>query len=349
VGGPEVRWSGPPSRRSRWFALLMRLTMRPLLSLGVLVWIPILRFGPPGVEMWAAWERLRGLIDRLSGLWTPAPPGTSVEPVELGDCAGEYIRAAGPTSEGAAILYLHGGGYVTGGLHTYRRFVSRLSAATDATVLNVGYRLLPRSPIAHAVADGVSGYRRLLADGHRPREIVVGGDSAGGGLTFLVAVALREAGLPPPAGLFALSPWTDLDSEPKLTLAQARTDPVIPIRQAAWIVERLISRGDPLDAALSPVNLELHDLPPTVIHVGTTEVLALDSVRIAERLAEAGVSVTITHWRGQVHVFPVFGIDVLPEAAACLAELDAFITRVTGRGQSSDLRTSTPATNSRIA
>jgi acetyl esterase/lipase len=325
VDNPRIEWSHRASWRSRLLALWLRLTMRPVLAAAVAVWALAVKYGPSGIELWRLWEWLHDVEDWCAGL-VPPLRGSTVHRIRLGGCRAEYIRAAGvPVSGGPAILYFHGGGFVAGGLGVYRRFASALSAVTGTTVLNVGYRLLPRHPITSAIEDGVAGYQRLLDDGYRPEEIVFAGDSAGGGLTFLVAYAVVHSGLPSPAGLIGESPWANLDPTDKLELASARTDPVIPIRTTVFIVEKLIERGQILDAALSPVNLDLTGLPPSLIHVGTTEVLTPDSEQLAARLAQCGVPVTLKHWTGQVHVFQVLGLGLIPEASEALREMAAFV------------------------
>ena len=310
----------------------MRWTMRPILVIAIAVWGFAMRRGPAGIEMWRLWSWLSAAGDWLYGL-APLHRGTTVRRIRLPECAAEYVRAPGLPSiprDATAVLYTHGGGYVAGGLGAYRRFTSVLSSITGATVLNVGYRLLPRFPITHAIEDGVSAYRRLLADGYAPERIVLAGDSAGGGLSFLVAHAVAAAGLPRPAAVIGLSPWADLDVAAKLAHASSATDPVIPIHTAGFVVEQLVQRGAALDLDLSPVNLDLGNLPPALIHVGTTEVLALDAVALADRLAACDVPVTLKHWVGQVHVFQILALDVLPEARQALAEIAAFIAERTG-------------------
>ena len=325
---PDVQWTFSASRRSQLLAIVLRLVLRPLISLFAAVSAIGIRFGPGGIEMWRLWARVHELND-LAGAVARPPRGTVITRLRLSRCRAEYIRATGVSSGETAILYLHGGGFVAGGLGTYRRFGTKLSAATGATVLNVGYRMLPRSPLARAVEDGIDGYRRLLADGYAPEDIVVAGDSAGGGLAFLITNALVASELPGPAGVVGLSPWADLDSTRKLEHPAAITDPVIPIRSAAWVVETLIQRGDTLDPLLSPVNLDMRGMPPALIHVGGTEVLALDAIDLADALAAAGVPVTLKHWSGQVHVFQVIGLDLIPEARESLQEIGQFVRQVT--------------------
>lgn len=322
----QVMRSGPPSFVSRVFAIWIRLTLKQLIRLGAAVGALTLRFGPEGVETWRAWTTVLRLTDWVGNIG-PAPRGTHVERVDLGTCRAEWVRArdVATATGGRAILYFHGGGYVACGLATHRRLAAKLSRAADATVLNVDYRMLPRNTLQHAIDDGLAGYGYLLEQGYAPERIVLGGDSAGGGLSFLVAVAIRNRGLPMPAAILGLSPWTDLDPEPKRAHRNAKSDPLIPTPTIAFIVERLISKGQPLDPDLSPVNLDLTGLPPTLVHVGTTEVLELDAVAIADALAAAGVPATLKHWDGQIHDFQLVGIDLLPEARQAIRELGTFV------------------------
>jgi acetyl esterase/lipase len=325
---PEVLRSGAPSLISRIFAIVLRFTLRPWIAFSAALSAFVIRHGPSGIEMWRIWSPVTAISDWI-GVISPAPRGTTIERVRLPSCGAELIRARGVERGGPVVLYFHGGGYVACGLRSHRRMVARLSAAGGATVLNVAYRLLPRAELKHAVEDGVAGYQRLLKDGIEPERILFAGDSAGGGLSFLVAVATREHGLPMPAGIVGISPWGELDCESKLDHPNARTDPLIPIKAAGFVVDQLIRRGGDLDPQLSPIHLDLAGLPPVLIHVGTTEVLELDAVNLAERLAAAGVPVTLKHWQGQVHDFQLLGTDLLPEARQAIREIGEFVKQVT--------------------
>jgi acetyl esterase/lipase len=233
---------------------------------------------------------------------------------------------------GPYVLYLHGG-YIALGLSSHRRLVTRISQEAGATVFNVAYRLLPRSAITLAIEDGIAAYRMLLDDGIAPSQIVFAGDSAGGELAFLVAVATKSQGLPMPGGIVGISPWANLDPSDKLDHRNARRDAVIPVKMIALIVDRLVSKGDRLDRLLSPVNLDLAGLPPTLIHAGSTEVLEIDALNLSERLAEAGVPVHLKLWQGQVHDFQLVGLDVLPEARAAIREIGEFVADTTAAGR----------------
>jgi acetyl esterase/lipase len=324
----EISRSGQPSLISRVLEVWLRITLRPAIAIWAMVSALVVKYGPDGVEHWPIWTRLLRASDW--GGFVRLPRGTEVEAIRLPACDAERVRAANVPLGAPVVLYLHGGGYVGCGLASHRRLVARISKDAGASVFNVGYRLLPRSAITDAIDDGVEAYRRLLEDGIAPERIVFAGDSAGGGLSFLVAVATKSRGLPMPAGIVGISPWTNLDATDKVEHRNARRDAVIPVKTIGFIVEQLIQKGNPLEDSLSPVNLDLAGLPPTLIHAGTAEVLEVDALEMASRLNAAGVPVQLKLWEGQVHDFQLIGLDILPEAGQAIGEIGEFVQQVTG-------------------
>src|SRR5512143_2095927 len=109
------------------------------------------------------------------------------------------------------ILYLHGGGYVMGSINTHRAMIARIARASQARALALDYRLAPEHPFPAAVDDATAAYRWLLAQNIKPSNIVVAGDSAGGGLTLATLLAIRDAKLPLPAAGVCISPWVDME------------------------------------------------------------------------------------------------------------------------------------------
>lgn len=323
----EVDWSAEASTASRALNLAVRTSVKPSLTLALTAGETALRIGPRGIEQWRVWAKLLALTD-AAGRLLPPPGGTTTEHVDLGGCAAEWVQAPGVSSPQRVVLYFHGGAYIVGGLASHRRFVAGLGAAADARVLNVGYRQLPRWPLEITIADGVAAYRHVLEDGIDSDRVVFAGDSAGGGLAFLVALAAREQGLPRPAGIVALSPWADLDAAGKRERPEAVGEPLPMLRLTAFVADALIAKGDPLDAELSPIHRDLSAFPPVLIHVGTTEVLQADAAVLAERLAAAGVTVSLKYWRGQIHDFQFFG-SLVPEARMAVDEIGSFVKRLT--------------------
>lgn len=287
----------------------------------------------PFLTVWAQAPNLpwpMGIVDH-AGLLVPQISGTDRSRVMLAECNAEWIRAQN-TGNDRVVLYLHGGAFVCCGLRTHRRMTTNISKRVDGPVLSVDYRMMPRNPISHAVEDGIDGYRFLLDSGYRPDQILIGGDSAGGYLAFMVALALRTVHLPPPAGIFTLSPLTNMDPSDKLAHENASKCAVFP----STAVPALTALADRVDARIvvdgergprvSPVDGDLTGLPPVLIQVGSTEMVYADAELMAHRLAIAGVDCELQVFEDQVHVFQA--ADFLPEAREALHAIGVFARNV---------------------
>jgi len=281
------------------------------------------RFGPgddlPFPEQRAIGERL----------WRPPPlRGTRVDRVEAGGVGAEWVLAPGVTPAGGA-LYLHGGSYLYGSAAGRRGFASRLSRAGEVRVLTLDYRLAPEDPFPAAVEDTVAAYRWLLDDGAGAKRIVVGGDSAGGGLAVAALVAIRDAGLPLPAGVFLLSPWTDLEMTGASIDALAGVDDVLDRAGLRAAADLYLAGTDPGHPAASPLYADLSGLPPLLIQVGTAEILRDDAVRLAAAARDAGVRVVLDEWPGAGHGFQT-SAPLIPEARQAVHQIGVFMRRVLG-------------------
>lgn len=294
------------------------------------------------VRLWAAQPDLQWpfeSVDWFAGL-VPNRLSAKIERVRLEHCAAEWIRparaAAPPPAR--AILYLHGGAFVTCGLNTHRAMVSRLARAADACVLNVNYRMLPSHRISDAIEDGLAGLRWLDRRGYDPARIVVAGDSAGGYLAFMTTLAAIRTQLGKPAGVATVSPFTDADPAAKLAHRNAGRCSMFPcgalsvfaryLRQAQLRDEREQVSGEvisPVDAA------DLSSLPPVTIHASSDELLLPDAETMARRLDGAGVRCDLHLWRGQIHDFPL-AADVLPEGRRAIRYIGDFVRAVTTHG-----------------
>ncbi|MDX2029301.1 MAG: alpha/beta hydrolase [Blastocatellia bacterium] len=267
---------------------------------------------------------------KMEPRWMPAPmpKGVTVTQVAEAEVRGEWIRATGANGPARrTIYYLHGGGYVACSPTTHRMFTAALARATEAEVFALDYRLAPEHRHPAAVEDAVAGYRWLLAQGKRPEEITIGGDSAGGGLTIATLLALRDAGVELPCAAFCLSPWTDLAATGPSILANDRRDPMFYGNQIA-VTGQIYAGQTPLTNPLvSPIYGDLRGLPPLRIDVSDTEVLLDDSTRLAERARNRGVDVDLHVWSGLPHVWPIFVGFGLPEAKEAITGIAGFIQR----------------------
>ncbi|MFC0042066.1 alpha/beta hydrolase [Actinomadura rayongensis] len=264
-------------------------------------------------------------IDRLAGR-AGTPRGVSCEPVRFDGFGAEWVhgRGVGP-DRSRAILYLHGGGWVSCGLNTHRRMVAWFGAAAGVPALSVDYRMYPAVPFEREVEDCVAAYRWLLAS-RDPADVVIMGDSAGGHLTFATALRARTEGLPMPAALVGLSPALDLDLTAKLAHENVRLDPSAPAELLQRLVDAFAGHLDTSDPDISPVRADLTGLPPTLLTAGSTELLYSDSAEMARRLADAGVPVVLDVWDRQIHVFQMFG-PLLPESRASIRDVGRFVRR----------------------
>jgi len=272
------------------------------------------------------------IVDSAASL-LPKPPGAQYVDVDLGSCGAEWIRAEGRSTK-RAVLYLHGGAFLMCGLNTHRSLAVSLSDRADGAVLSVDYRMLPNAPIAHAVDDAVRGYEWLCEKGYRGEDIVIAGDSAGGYLSFMTALALAESDLPRPAGIVALSPLVDLDSGRRAEHDMRAACPMFPGKAVQSLVRyiegthtRLTVDGEP-GPLLCPLDNDLSVLPPVMIQAGDDELLRSDAESMARAVREAGVACDLHLWRRQVHAFPVFA-DSLPESRRAITEAGDFVRAVT--------------------
>lgn len=252
-------------------------------------------------------------------------PGARFQPVCLGGVDGELVTAA--RENGQAVLYFHGGAYCVGSPATHRTITSYLAHQASCAVFAVDYRLAPEHPHPAAVDDALTAYRWLLENGYRHDQIHLAGDSAGGGLALVTALQIRDLGLPPPASLVLISPWLDL------TLS--RREQPVPTGEAmlSWDTlehsARRYAGNNRHDPRVSPLFAELAHLPPTLVVVGTDEILLGDAEALHQRLAATGARHCLSVYENRWHVFPAHaGLltsanDAIREMATWMAASDA--------------------------
>ena len=239
----------------------------------------------------------------------------------------EWLRPRAAHST-RVLLYLHGGGYVLGSLNTHRSLVGSLAQRTGLNVLTINYRKAPDHPFPAALDDARRAYRWLLRQGHQPHNIVVGGDSAGGGLALALLLALRDAGEALPAAGVGLSPWTDLNLPTAALRRVAREESLLleALQMRTW--GPLYAHNTPLShPLLSPARADLHGLPPLLIQVSTAEVLYDDVLRFAAKARAARVRVVVQPFEGLVHWWHLFW-RVVPEARQALDQVAEFLADI---------------------
>ena len=268
----------------------------------------------------ASIEKRRAGMERIS---EHVASDVTCEPVNAGGVPAEWIAAPGAVQD-RVILYLHGGGYVIGSINTHRAMIARIARASNARALAIDYRLAPEHPFPAAVDDATAAYKWLLAEGYKPGKIVIAGDSAGGGLTLAALVALRDSGVPMPAGAVPISPWTDLEGTGESVRSRAAKDPMVTPGNLAESAKQYYGAHDPKDPLVSPLHANFRGLPPMLIHVGDAEILLDDATRVAERAKLAGVKVELEVWDDMIHVWHVFA-KLLPEGQQAIDKIGKFV------------------------
>lgn len=311
----EPQYFRGASVQSKVLSFGLRRTVRPVLS----VWahLPFELFPP-------------NLVEQAAKL-LPVHPGTMWRPVEHASCRSEWLQAKGVAdingNNQQAILYFHGGAFLTCGINTHRRLVSRISYAAKQPVLSVGYRQMPRATISDSVSDGVDGFAWLIEQGYLAENITIAGDSAGGYLAFSVARAVIDKGWGRPAGVVAISPLLDFSPDGKhahRNVNRCQAFPARAVSRLTAVVEHMDQRRGVAGQRVDPVNMQLGDMPPALIHVGSREVLMADAELMANRLVSAGVPCDLQVWEKQVHVFHA-AASWVPEARLAIDEIGRFV------------------------
>lgn len=248
-------------------------------------------------------------------------PGVNIREIAEAQVKGEWHEPI-DAMPGRCLLYLHGGGYLFGSPRTYRAFTTRLAQQSGSALFSLDYRLAPEAPFPAAVEDALAAYEWLLQR-YPAKHIVLAGDSAGGGLALALLHALKSSGLPLPSGATLLSPYTDLLATGTSLESNAASCAMFDgasIRRAA---AAYLAGQDGTSPLASPLYGDFNGFPPVHIQVSDNEVLRDDSLRLAERLDQAGVEVRLDIWKGQAHVWPTF-YPLLPEAARSLRDMATF-------------------------
>jgi monoterpene epsilon-lactone hydrolase len=256
----------------------------------------------------------------------PGPPkGTDAARIDAGGV--QAIQVATPRSRrDRHVLYLHGGGYNYGSPALYRDFIWRIADVTEARVLCLDYRLAPEYPFPAALDDAVGAYRWLLTEGAAPGRMAIMGDSAGGGLTFGTLLRLRDELVPLPAAAAGLSPWTDLSLSGPSVRTNASVDPMLNATQARFLADDYLGGADPAHPYASPLFGDPTGLPPSLLQVGSDEILRDDAALMAERMRGAGCAAELEIWPRMPHVWQLYA-RFLPEARQAVERIGRFITQ----------------------
>lgn len=257
------------------------------------------------------WAERRERLDEVGSVW-PVAADVSLQRVDLGGFPGEWSIA--PESDASRVLlFFHGGGYCSGSILSHRRMVTEAGRAMAARTLAVGYHLAPEHPFPAAFDDALTAWRFLKREGVAAENIVVGGDSAGGGLSVALVNRLRDAGEQLPSCAWLASPWTDLTMSGDTLATKDAADPILHTGYLGELADAYLPTGmNRKDPRISPLYADLQGFPPTLIQVGSAETLLSDSTRFAAALGAADVPVTLEVWPQMIHAWPLWNAHLAP-------------------------------------
>lgn len=317
----SVKGDAVPVRATRVNDRALSLRGRLMGAVTSAIMLPLLRNGN-------AAPRTRKRIELLGKLFGQTQRGMRIQIGMLDGVSVETVLPRKPRSQ-SCIMYLHGGAYVSGSPRSYRRLISHLARATGCRVISVDYRLAPEHPYPAALDDSLAVYRALLAEGQDAANLFIAGDSAGGGLTLATALALRDSGLPLPAGLLCIAPWTDLTGSGESMRTRSHRERMMNPSGLAIDARNYAGKESLRNPLISPLFADLSGLPPLMIQVGDDEVLLDDSTRIAEAASRDHISVALRVWPHLWHVWHLYA-GLFPEADAAIEEMAEFVAERRG-------------------
>jgi epsilon-lactone hydrolase len=263
---------------------------------------------------------MRAWVEDVAGP-LPVAENVQIERVNCAPCDGDLILPAGGDASRLIIFY-HGGGFFFGSSRTHRVIASNLARAAGSAVLVPDYRLAPENPAPAAHDDAFAVYQWALKQGYASGKVALGGDSVGGNLPLATAVRAKEAGLPQPGALTLASPWLDLAVE-GASHQGAPDDPVVSTELLEFFKLWYLGDGDRKSPKVTPLYADFSGLPPTLVHVGTREMLRDDSVTVVERMKAAGVAADLKILDRTCHNWRLYA-PMLDEGMTSIEEYAAF-------------------------
>lgn len=271
-------------------------------------------------------EKVRRTLTDATSSMPPPLRGSRIETEVSGPVRGEWIRGPKVADDTRrTILYFHGGGYFWGDLSAPRNMLSRLSLLTGARIFSVDYRLAPEHPVPAALEDALTAHAWLEND-HKvePAHLIVGGESAGGGLALTLLQALKKKNAPQPGAAFVYSPWADLSLSGDSIKSNSGSDIMITADSLDWAATLYLNGENAKTFPASPLFSDLSGLPPLLIQAGSTESLLDDATRLNDAIADASGRSTLEIWPNMHHVWQLHSF-FLPEGRKALASTARFL------------------------
>ncbi|MCD7836771.1 MAG: alpha/beta hydrolase [Lachnospiraceae bacterium] len=267
-------------------------------------------------------SRQRSAQEFLSKLVTP-PIGVTYEKAGQGEINAEWASPDYTHVGKTVILYCHGGGYTSGGLGYAGILAGKLALHTGLSVFYFEYRLAPENPYPAAIEDGMKAWDSLMYMGYGAENVIIAGDSAGGNMALEIVLKLKEEGRFLPKALVLMSPWTDMTASSPSYEKYKDLDPMLTREYVLGV--RKAYAGNEADYSLpqySPLYGELTNMPPTLIQVGSNEILRADSERLYRKLKHNECNVRLKVYNGGWHVFQLLPLH---KASRALDDVRDFI------------------------
>ncbi len=232
------------------------------------------------------------------------------------------------TDSDKIILYVHGGGYVSGSCSDHRGVVSKFAKTTGITSLIYEYRLAPEHPFPAALDDSVLIYQWLLRSGYKTENIIIAGESAGGGLCLAILLTLKDKIIPLPKAAVAISPWTDLTCSSESYKTKNKVSPA-PLNSWAVFSKYYAGDNNPENPLISPLFGNLKGLPPIFINSAVNDELFEDGEKFYKKAILAGVDISFRAGQGMIHCYPLLA-PMFVEATEAMDEICEFLKKQVG-------------------
>lgn len=247
----------------------------------------------------------------------------SLNEVDIKGIKAAWIESLNSIKNKGVIIYLHGGCYIYGNINNYCTIPVQISNTTGLKVLSVNYSLAPENPFPKAIEDVQNIYEYLIEEGYTSDQIVIVGDSAGGGLALATVIKLRDLKVDLPAALGLFSPWVDLTLKGDTIETLKDFDNVLSKRQLEGAAKIYAEKQELTNPLISPVFADLKNCPPMMILAGGREILLSDSINLARRANLDNTTVNFIVWDKLDHVFAVD--STLPESKEAIEILGKFL------------------------
>jgi monoterpene epsilon-lactone hydrolase len=276
-------------------------------------------------------KQVRDLFEGFGQSMIPYP--AIIGPASIPNLSAEWIIPPALLENDFVILYLHGGGYFMGSSQTHRSYLSYFAKTMQTPVLSLEYRLAPYHPFPAALEDSLKAYSYLLKR-FNPSQIVLAGESAGGGLVLSTIHYLKSNKLSLPGAALCFSPWTDLGLTGESLKKNKKSDPLIPFHLLKESVSLYLKhKKEVKDPLVSPLYADFRGFPPLFIQASANEMLLSDSLRVGEKAKQAGVNVTMDIWKDMFHAWPYFS-PFLPEGRQALERAHSFLKKLNSEKKS---------------